>query len=110
MAGEEWQWQRSPDYRSLFSNHFRFRFGPEDGNITFSEFTDTPGSDAMIILQEHIRINMSLGQIKMLGEYINVSVQEIESQIGPIRYTGPTKDNLQKMAAAIVKNFPSPKK
>jgi hypothetical protein len=37
------QWGRSPHFRAVASNHFRYRFAAGEMALTFGRFADTPG-------------------------------------------------------------------
>jgi len=112
MAGEENKIaiERSPEYRTIFSNHFRFRFSPSDGRITFSEFMDSPCSELINVMREHIAVSMTWPQIKMLSEFLTAAVEEVEKQVGPIVSLGPTADELRKQSGEIIKAFSVRKK
>jgi hypothetical protein len=99
------EWERSPDYRRVFSNYFLLRFAPGDANITFSQTIDHPGSSLQNVFYEHINITMSWPHLKLLGEYVTMAVQEMERAVGPIVSVGITKEELQKQAVAIIKEF-----
>ena len=109
-SSEQVRHERHPDYRRFFSNSFLFRFSAGDGNITFSELTEAPGAPLQNIIQEQANITMSWSQLKMLGEYITIAVQEMENELGPIINVGLPKEELQKQARAIIKGFAIRKK
>ncbi len=104
------QWERSPEYRRIFSNHFNFRFAPGDGNITFSQTTEPPGASPQNVILEHINITMSWPHLKMLGEYLSMAVEAVEQEVGPIVSIGISREELRKQAAAIVSDFVMQKK
>jgi len=99
------RWERSPNYRTFFCNYFKFRFNVGDASVTFSQFDEDPGSPTQNVIQEQINITMSWAQLKQLGEYIGVAVQEMEREIGPIANIGLPEEELQKQASAIIKGF-----
>lgn len=104
-ASQQYSWERPSDYRRVFSNHFNFRFAPGEGNITFSQFTETPGSPLQNQILEHINITMSWPQLQLLGEYLAVVIQEMEREFGPIVSLGIPKEELRKQALAVIKEF-----
>ncbi len=104
-VSQQFSWERASDYRRIFSNHLNFRFAPGEGNITFSQLTETPGSPIQNQILEHINITMSWPQLKLLGEYIAVVIQEMEPEVGPIVSVGIPKEELRKQALAIIKKF-----
>ena len=106
----QFQWERSPDYRSFYSNNFMFRFSAGDGSITFSRFTETPGAQNQNVVLEQVNIHMSWATLKMLGEYVMTAVQEIEREVGPIVYIGLPKEELRKQTGSIIKSFVIQKK
>ena len=104
-SGQNLVTERIPDYRRIFSNHFFIRFAPGDTSITFSQLIDTPGSSVQNIIQEHVNITMSWTQLKMLGEYISATVQEMERDVGPITTIGPSVEQIEKQSREIIKGF-----
>lgn len=102
---------RVPDYRRVFSNHFFIRFAPGDTSITFSQLIDEPpGASLQNVIQEHVNIIMSWTQLKMLGEYISATVQEMEREVGPITTIGPSIEQLEEQSREIIKGFAIRKK
>jgi hypothetical protein len=99
------RWERSPNFRTIFSSYFQFRYSVGDGNITFSQYSEDPGSPTQNIIQEEVRIIMSWPSLKLLGEYLTTAVQEMERELGPIATVGLPKEELRKQAVAIVKGF-----
>lgn len=110
QTSQQPQWERSPDFRTIFSNHFNFRFAPGDGNITFSQLVDAPGSAMQNIVMEQINITMSWPQIKNLVRHLNAVVQEMEEEYGPITTIGLTDEELRQQASYIISGFTGRKK
>ena len=99
------RWERSPNYRTFFSNFFKFRFSAGDASVTFSQFDEDPGSPTQNIIQEQVNITLSWVQLKQLGRYIEVAVQEMEGKVGPIANIGLTKEELRDQAIGIINDF-----
>ena len=95
-------WERAEDYRLIYSNNFLFRFSVSDGSITFSQFTESPGSIVQNKVLERATVSMSLPQIKLLAEYMTVSIQELERELGPIATVGLSTEELRKQAKEII--------
>ena len=102
---EQSHWERSPNYQAFFSNAFRLRFTVGDANITFAQFMETPGADQQNNILEHMNVTMSWPQLKMLAEYMNVAVQEMEREVGPIPRLAIPREELRENALAIIRAF-----
>lgn len=104
------RWERSPNYRTFYASFFKFRFAVGDGSITFSQYSEDPGSPTQNVIQEQVNVVMSWPGLKQLGEYISVAVQEMEREVGPIASLGISKEELRQQAIAIIKEFAIRKK
>lgn len=102
---EQESFERHPDFRRFFSNHFYLRFGPGDANITFSQQINIHSAGPQNTIQDLTNITMSWTQLKMLGEFISSTVQAMEREVGPIVSIGPSLDALQRQSTEIVKSF-----
>ena len=109
-ASQPIRWERAPNFRAFFSSYFNFRYSVGDGNLTFSQFSEDPGSPTQNIVQEEVRVIMSWTSLKLLGEYITTAVQEMEREVGPIPSVGLPKEELRKQAVGIIKGFDIRKK
>ena len=80
-----------PEYRSVYSNLFRYRISPTDFAITFSMTVDQGGivGQSTAVLDK-VQVTMVLGQAKALAEYLSLIIQRYEREIGPISAPGPS--------------------
>lgn len=83
-ASPQLDWLRSPVYRVIYSNAFRFRVGPGEASIVHCLVTDTPGSPTTNLIQEEVCISLSWPHLKMLAAQLSGAVEAIEAATGPI--------------------------
>jgi hypothetical protein len=85
--------RKSPDFRVIYSNEFRYRVTPNDIGLVFSNMADIGEGDKTIVMTEEVLIQMSLGQAKALAEYLTMIVARFERTIGPVRALGKAAPN-----------------
>lgn len=82
--------RRSPEFRVVYSNEFRYRVTPNDLSLIFANISDSAEGDKTIMTTDEVLVQMSLGQAKALAEYLTMIVARFQRDIGPIRAVGKT--------------------
>jgi hypothetical protein len=92
MAGEDqkpadaqqFQWFPSSTYRVIHSNFFRYRLNAGEMTLHFDSVTDLGPSVLTASLIGEISVAMSWPQIKALMRTLQLALEVIERDIGPI--------------------------
>ncbi len=92
--------RKSPEFRVVYSNEFRYRVTPNDVGLIFANMADIGEGERTIVSTDEVLVQMSLGQAKALAEYLTMIVRRFERDIGPVRALGklaPTESELDTM-------------
>jgi Protein of unknown function (DUF3467) len=96
--------RKSPHFRAVYSNQFRYRVSPTDVSLVFLSAADTGEQPVPWTLTEEVIVLMSLGQAKALSEYLTMIVNRYERELGPILALGkspPTEQELDRMFSIL---------
>ena len=106
------EWVRSQEYRSLYSNLFKYRIGKSDVTVTFSSVVESVGMSPVTQVQEDASVIMTWPQLKMFSQHLNVLVQAIEQELGKINIPAdqPTKEEMLEAGINRVRALNYPKK
>jgi hypothetical protein len=80
--------RKSPQFRIVYSNDFRYRVTINDVGIIFGNLADIGDGERTLVSTEEILVQMSLGQAKALGEYLAMIVRRYEQTLGPVHAVG----------------------
>ena len=78
-------WGRSPLFRAIHSNVYRFRPGAGEITITLCDIIDGFAGKAPNIIQDEISVTMSWQQMKMFADTLNMMISVIEGLTGEIK-------------------------
>jgi hypothetical protein len=99
---------RSPLYRITYATGFQFRLSPMDFNVIFGCSTGLPTGQN--VMQEEISVMMALPTLKLLKEHLDMALEVIEAEIGPIKVPAqgrPTAANREALMQALnIRNNP----
>ena len=76
---------RSPLYRTIYTNTFRYRITPADFSITLQLVSDTPGSLFVNLVTEEAEIVMSHTVVKNLLLHLTKVIAAFEKEFGSIK-------------------------
>ena len=95
--------ERSPSFRVIYSNFFRYRVLPAETSIIFSVTSDAPGTPSPnVVLIEEAQVIMSHSQIKNLVEHLTEIITAYEKEFGPIKtMAGPDKVLITQLVQAL---------
>jgi hypothetical protein len=101
------QVQRSPNYRRIYTNLFRYRINANDLSIVLQILTDDPkdtlsSEQGVVKVVEEAEITMSHSQVKSLLLHLNKLYTAFEKEFGTIKSTGgPTDQAIDGMITAV---------
>jgi hypothetical protein len=78
------KWARSPAFRSIFSNFFQYRLGYGEIAVMLGTITSDSTPAGTAVLEQEAEIFMTWAQLKNLTLTMQLVIQTIESEIGPI--------------------------
>jgi hypothetical protein len=93
---------RSPLYREIYTNGFRFRLSGVDFGMVICNSADIPGMGPLV--QDEVGINMSLPVAKILMRHLSEMINAIEKEVGVIRVPKaqlPTDEQTQRNVQSI---------
>jgi len=92
--------RKSPNFRVVYSNEFRYRVSPNDIGLIFANLADTGDAERTMVSTDEVLVQMAIGQAKALAEYLTMIVSRFERTIGPVRAIGkapPSEGELDSM-------------
>ena len=93
--------RRSPEFRRVYSNTFRYRLSASDFTIFFQYLTDNPETSSAEVIEE-VELTMSHNQAKAFFLYISKLITAFEQEFGTIKSTGgPPDDHITGMISRI---------
>jgi hypothetical protein len=86
LDDEEFQggWVRSPDFRLIRADVFRFRLGLGEATFTLCTATDLPGSASANVIEEQVGVTWSWASLKEFAEAARAALNAYEQAFGPI--------------------------
>ena len=79
------KFERSPEYRTIYSDLHRFRLGNGTANIVFSRTGHNPGVQMDVTaVEEQVEIVVSWMQLKMIAMNLAATIAALEEEIGDI--------------------------
>jgi len=93
--------QKSPNFRVIYSNIFRYRITLADLSLVFSTMADTGDHPNTLATTDEAIVVMSLSQAKSLAEYLTMIIGRFEREIGPINGIGKTPPNEREIDGMI---------
>jgi hypothetical protein len=90
-------WSRSPLFRTIFANQYRYKTGIGDISLTFANIIDGYPGKAPNTVEDQIGITMSWQQAKALSETLSMMISAVEDVVGeiklpPAHYAGKEND------------------
>ena len=85
--------QKSPNFRVIYSNIFRYRVTLADLSLVFSTMADTGDAPNTLATTDEAVVVMSLSQAKSLAEYLTMIIGRFEREVGPINGIGKAPPN-----------------
>lgn len=93
--------RRSPEFRRVYSNTFRYRLSASDLTIFFQYLTDNPENSSADVVEE-VELTMSHSQAKAFFLYISKLITAFEQEFGTIKSTGgPPDDDIAAIISQI---------
>lgn len=102
QSGRSPQAIRSPLYREIYANSFRFRLSALDFGMVICNVADIPGIGFLV--HDEVGINMSLPVAKILMRHLSEMINAIEKEVGVIRVPKaqlPTDEQTQRNVQSI---------
>ena len=95
--------RRSPEFRRIYSNSFRYRITASELTLTFQYVTDDPETSSPDFIDE-VELTMSHSQAKNLLLYLEKLVSAFEKEFGVIKNTGGPSDEAVTEMITRIKN------